>query len=82
VLALAAIRRVHRWLAAHLAGGGAQAQDARHRGFTQHIEGSSCSSGVVGLTAWALVTVSSTCGSRSRLRVPLFAALGNSSTIT
>ena len=60
VLALAAIRRVHRWLAAHLAEVvGPRLKALAIGGFTQHIEGILLFiRGVVGLTAWALVTVS------------------------
>jgi small-conductance mechanosensitive channel len=60
VLALAAIRRVHRWLAAHLAEVvGPRLKTLAIGGFTQHIEGIILFiRGVVGLTAWALVTVS------------------------
>ncbi len=60
VLALAAIRRFHRWLAAHLAEVvGPRLKALAIGGFTQHIEGIILFiRGVVGLTAWALVTVS------------------------
>ena len=60
VLALAAIRRVHRWLAAHLAEVvGPRLKALAIGGFTHHIEGILLFiRGVVGLTAWALVTVS------------------------
>ncbi len=60
VLALAVIRRVHRWLSAHLADVvGPRLKTLAIGGFTQHIEGIILFiRGVVGLTAWALVTVS------------------------
>jgi len=60
VLALAAIRRVHRWLSAHLADVvGPRLKTLAIGGFTQHIEGILLFiRGVVGLTAWALAVVS------------------------
>jgi small-conductance mechanosensitive channel len=60
VLALAVIRRVHRWLSAHLADVvGPRLKTLAIGGFTQHIEGIILFiRGVVSLTAWALVTVS------------------------
>jgi small-conductance mechanosensitive channel len=60
VLALAAIRRVHRWLSAHLADVvGPRLKTLAIGGFTQHIEGIILFiRGVVGLTAWFLVIVS------------------------
>ena len=60
VLALAAIRRVHRWLSAHLVDVvGPRLKTLAIGGFTQHIEGILLFiRGVVGLTAWALAVVS------------------------
>jgi len=60
VLALATIRRVHRWLSAHLADVvGPRLKTLAIGGFTQHIEGIILFiRGVVGLTAWFLVIVS------------------------
>jgi small-conductance mechanosensitive channel len=56
VLALALLRRVHRWLAVHLAEVvGPRLKTLAIGGFTQHIEGIILFlRGLVGLTAWAL----------------------------
>jgi small-conductance mechanosensitive channel len=56
LLALALIRRVHRWLATHLAEVvGPRLKNLAIGGFTQHIEGIILFlGGLVGLTAWAL----------------------------
>ena len=60
VLALALLRRVHRWLAVHLAEVvGPRLKTLAIGGFTQHIEGIILFiRGVVGLTSWALAILS------------------------
>jgi small-conductance mechanosensitive channel len=60
LLALALLRRVHRWLAVHLAEVvGPRLKTLAIGGFTQHIEGIILFiRGVVGLTSWALAILS------------------------
>jgi small-conductance mechanosensitive channel len=60
MLALAAMRRIHRWLSAHLADVvGPRLKKLAIGGFTQHIDGIILFiRGIVGLTAWALAVVS------------------------
>jgi small-conductance mechanosensitive channel len=60
LLALALIRRIHRWLAAHLAEVvGPRLKALAIGGFTQHIEGIILFiRGVIGILAWALAVIS------------------------